>query len=130
MGLAIDRIDHIVLTVTDVEQTIRFYSDVLGMQEIRHDNDRAALAFGKQKINLHPAVNDITPRASTPTAGAIDICLISGLPIDEVVSHLQRHGVSIEAGPIERQGALGMMISVYFRDPDGNLIEIAHYDNL
>jgi catechol 2,3-dioxygenase-like lactoylglutathione lyase family enzyme len=127
MSLAIERIDHIVMTVNDIAQTVQFYCDVLGMREIRYGDNRSALAFGQQKINLHPKDSDIAPRAAKPTAGAIDICLVSELPIDRVVAALQRHDIAIETGPVERQGALGSMQSVYFRDPDGNLIEVSHY---
>ena len=129
MTLSIERIDHIVITVNDIEKTCRFYCDVLGMTETQYDDNRRALYFGRQKINLHPIPNDINPRASKPTTGAMDICLVSESSIDEVVSTLNHHGITIEQGPVERQGALGTMCSVYFRDPDGNLIEVAHYNN-
>lgn len=128
MSLSIDRIDHIVLTVTDIEQTIWFYCDVLGMEEVEFAEDRIALKFGNQKINLHPLESDISPRAGRPTAGSVDICLISQTSIDEVMAMLEKHGIDIEEGPVTRTGATGKIISVYCRDPDGNLIEISNYE--
>ena len=127
MSLSIDRIDHIVLTVKDVEQTIWFYCDVLGMKEIDFGDDRKALTFGNQKINLHPVSSDFSPVAQAPTPGSQDICLISDSPSDEVAAMLEKHGISVEEGPVRRTGTQGEMTSIYCRDPDGNLIEIANY---
>ena len=128
MSLSIDRIDHIVLTVSDIEQTIWFYCDVLGMEEIEFGENRIALKFGNQKINLHSIDSDITPGAQYPTPGSTDICLISQTSIDEVAAMLEKHGIEIEEGPVTRSGATGKIISVYCRDPDGNLIEISNYE--
>lgn len=128
MSLSIDRIDHLVLTVSDIEQTLWFYCDVLGMEEVEFAEDRIAVKFGNQKINLHPVDSDITPSADRPTAGSADICLISQTAIDEVISMLEKHGIEIEEGPVTRSGATGKIISVYCRDPDGNLIEISNYE--
>jgi len=127
MSLSIQRIDHIVLTVKDVEQTIWFYCDVLGMEEIDFGENRKALKFGKQKINLHSLSDSFSPVAQIPTPGSQDICLICDADIDEVTAMLEKHGIPIEEGPVLRTGAQGEITSVYCRDPDGNLIEIANY---
>lgn len=127
MAIAIDRIDHIVLTVFDVERTIDFYSRVLGMQALTFGQGRRALAFGRQKLNLHQAGREFEPKALKPVPGAIDLCFIAATPLGEVVSHLNECGVVIAEGPVEKTGALGPMTSVYFRDPDGNLIEVSNY---
>ena len=129
MTISLDRIDHIVLTVRDIDQTIQFYCNVLGMTEISFGDNRKALQFGNQKINLHPQPSNITPRAKQPTPGAVDICFITQSSIGSVIEKLQKHAIDIELGPVQRQGAQGNMTSVYVRDPDENLIEIAHYNN-
>jgi catechol 2,3-dioxygenase-like lactoylglutathione lyase family enzyme len=129
MTIALDRIDHIVLTVRDIDQTIEFYCNVFGMTEVTFGDNRKTLKFGKQKINLHPQPSDITPKANQPTPGAMDICFITQSPIDSIVDSLQKHDINIELGPVQRQGAQGNITSVYIRDPDDNLIEIAHYNN-
>ena len=129
MTFNINRIDHIVMTVGNVEKTTRFYTDILGMTKVSLGDNRTALAFGKQKINLHPLSNDITPKASTPSPGSLDICLITDTPITTVVDELQQQNIDVEQGPVQRQGAQGNMTSVYIRDPDGNLIEIANYND-
>lgn len=123
----IERIDHIVLTVKDLEKTCAFYSRVLGMEVVAFGENRRALTFGSQKFNLHEQGNEFEPKAKTPMPGAIDICLITGDPIEDVVAHLERASVTIERGPVERAGATGPIVSVYFRDPDGNLIEVSRY---
>ncbi len=125
--MRIDRVDHIVLTVTDIEQACEFYARVLGMKVITFGENRRALAFGRQKFNLHEQGKEFNPKAKVPTPGAIDICLITESPIEDVVDHLKGTGVKIEQGPIQRTGATGPIISVYFRDPDGNLIEVSRY---
>ncbi len=122
----ISKLDHLVLTVTDIEATCDFYSHTLGMRVISFGEGRKALKFGKQKFNLHQSGNEFEPRADKPTVGAIDLCLISDTPIDEIISQLKRQQIRIEAGPIERTGATGTLLSVYIRDPDKNLIEIAN----
>lgn len=124
----IDRLDHLVLTVRDLEATLAFYSRVMGMQPVTFGNGRRALAFGRQKINLHPADAPLKPHAARPGPGTADLCFISSTPIPEVVRQLQAAGVAIEEGPVPRTGALGPITSVYFRDPDGNLIEVSSYD--
>lgn len=125
--MQIDRIDHIVLTVADISATCEFYSRVLGMRVISFAGDRKALAFGRQKINLHAHGREFEPKASSPTPGSADICLIASTPIPEVISHLQNCGVTVIEGPVTRTGATGPITSVYFRDPGANLIEISNY---
>lgn len=126
-ALVLDRIDHFVLTVRDVEATCSFYTRVLGMEVVKFGAGRTALKFGGQKINLHPIENAITLKADAPTPGSADFCLITRTPIAAVAAHLAACGVPIVAGPSERAGALGPILSVYVRDPDLNLVEIANY---
>ena len=125
--MKIDRIDHIVLTVVDVEAACRFYSSVLGMEVVTFGNGRRALSFGRQKINLHPYRAEFEPKAKIPTPGSVDLCLVTDHSIDDVLSHLMRLGIVVEEGPVQRTGAIGPIMSVYFRDPDGNLIEVSNY---
>ncbi|HXY68618.1 MAG TPA: VOC family protein [Candidatus Bathyarchaeia archaeon] len=127
-GIRIERLDHLVLTVRDIEASTEFYSRTLGMEAVTFGAGRRALRFGRQKINLHPA--DALPGrvARHPTPGSGDLCFIAGSPIDEVIAHLRRVGVAIEEGPVTRSGALGPITSVYFRDPDENLIEVSRYE--
>jgi len=123
--MRITGIDHLVLTVADVELSLAWYSRVLGMRPVTFGRDRRAVAFGKQKLNLHEAGAELDPHAARPTPGSADLCLLSDLGLDEVQRHLERHGVPVERGPVERAGATGPITSVYVRDPDGNLIEIS-----
>jgi catechol 2,3-dioxygenase-like lactoylglutathione lyase family enzyme len=125
--LQIDRIDHIVITAFDVERTLDFYSKVMGMEPITFAGGRRGLAFGKQKINLHQSGREFEPKALKPMPGSMDLCFITETPLAEVISHLKAHGVAIAQGPVEKTGAQGPMMSVYFRDPDGNLIEVSNY---
>lgn len=125
--MIIDRIDHIVLTVHDLERTIAFYSRVLGMEPVTFAGGRRGLAFGRQKLNLHQAGREFEPKALAPAPGAIDICFISETPLAEVIARLKAEGVVVIEGPVDKTGALGPMKSVYFRDPDGNLIEVSNY---
>jgi len=125
--MQIDRIDHIVITAFDVERTIDFYSKVMGMEPITFAGGRRGLAFGRQKINLHQSGREFEPKALKPTPGSMDLCFITETPLAQVISHLKSHGVAIAQGPVEKTGALGPMMSVYFRDPDGNLIEVSNY---
>ena len=125
--MRIDRIDHIVITAFDVDRTIDFYSKVMGMEPITFAGGRRGLAFGKQKINLHQSGREYEPKALKPAPGSMDLCFITETPLAEVISHLKSHGVVIAQGPVEKTGALGPMMSVYFRDPDGNLIEVSNY---
>ena len=125
--MKVERIDHIVLTVTNIEKTCQFYSRVLGMEVVTFGADRRALRFGEQKLNLQEKGRESPTRAKTPMPGAGDICFITQTPITDVVAHLEGAGVTIEQGPIERGGATGTILSVYFRDPDENLIEVSRY---
>ncbi len=126
--MRIDRIDHIVLTVRDIERTCEFYSDVLGMKTVAFGEEgRKALWFGAQKINLHQAGNEFEPKAESPGPGSADLCFVARGPLEGVVSHLMARDVEIIHGPVKKEGALGTMKSVYFRDPDGNLIEVSSY---
>jgi catechol 2,3-dioxygenase-like lactoylglutathione lyase family enzyme len=122
-------IDHLVLTVASIERTLAFYTDVLGLRARSFGTEpvRWALHFGEQKFNLHEAGHEFEPKAAAPTVGGIDICLVTSTPLDEVVATLGAHGVPIVEGPVARTGARGEMRSVYVRDPDGNLVEIARY---
>jgi catechol 2,3-dioxygenase-like lactoylglutathione lyase family enzyme len=128
VAVRIDRLDHLVLTVADIDRTIEFYERVLGMTAVTFGAGRRALAFGKQKINLHQVGKEYEPKAQSPTPGSADLCFISAAGLDEIDAHLHQAGVSIEAGPVDRTGALGPIRSVYFRDPDGNLIEVSVYE--
>lgn len=125
--MKIDRIDHIVLTVASIEATCAFYTRALGMEAVTFGAGRKALAFGRQKFNLHEAGKEFEPKARVPMPGAIDLCLITETPMAEVVAHLQRAGVTIDEGPVTKTGATGPILSVYFRDPDGNLVEVSNY---
>jgi catechol 2,3-dioxygenase-like lactoylglutathione lyase family enzyme len=127
-GFTIDRLDHLVLTVRDIDTTCAFYQKVLGMERETFCNVRTALKFGRQKINLHAHPSLLEPRAENPEPGSADFCLVTKTPIDQVVDHLGACGVAIEDGPRPAKGALGNMHSIYFRDPDNNLVEIACYD--
>lgn len=125
--MQIERIDHLVLTVRDLEATCEFYQRVLGMQVVTFGENRKALQIGQQKLNLHQQGQEFEPKAAHPRPGAIDLCLITQTPLSDVVAHLQRCQVPIEAGIVQRTGAMGPIDSVYIRDPDGNLIEISSY---
>lgn len=126
--ITIDRIDHLVLTVRSVEASCAFYARVLGMDVVTFGAGRKALAFGAQKINLHQAGHEFEPKAAHPAPGSADICLIATTPLSEVIAHLARCEVPILEGPVRRTGATGPIRSVYFRDPDHNLIEVSTYD--
>jgi catechol 2,3-dioxygenase-like lactoylglutathione lyase family enzyme len=123
----IERLDHLVLTVADIERTCEFYTRVLGMEVVRFGEGRTALRFAQQKINLHPADNTPGLVADRPTPGSADLCFITAVPLAEVTAHLEACGVPIVAGPGPRAGAIGTIQSVYIRDPDLNLVEISNY---
>ena len=125
--IKIDRMDHVVLTVRSITETCSFYERTLGIEIVMFGDNRCALAFGDQKINLHEAGREFEPKADRPTPGSADICFISSTPMSKVLAHLQRLGVPIEQGPVQRTGALGAIQSVYIRDPDANLIEVSNY---
>jgi len=120
-------IDHLVLTVRDISRTVEFYQRVLGMEHVVFEGNFNALHFGSQKINLHPFRAEYLPHADIPAPGTGDMCLVCEGEIAEVVRELKTHGVEIEVGPVEQTGARGLMTSVYIRDPDRNLVEIACY---
>lgn len=120
-------LDHFVLTVASIEQTVAFYRDILGFEEITFGAGRKAVRGGSQKINLHQMGAEICPHAKTPTPGSGDICLVYQGSIEQIVRHLKSHRIVIEEGPVRRTGALGPIQSVYIRDPDNNLIELSVY---
>ena len=125
--MKIARLDHLVLTVRSIEETSRFYSMVLGMEVVNFGSGRRALSFGNQKINLHEAGKEFQPLAGNPTPGSADLCFISTVPLPAVIEHLRACAVPVIEGPVERTGAKGNIRSVYFRDPDENLIEVSEY---
>ena len=126
--MQIERLDHLVLIVTNIEATCAWYSRVLGMQIITFAGWRTALAFGQQKINLHQHGHEFEPKAAHPLPGSADLCFITHTPLDQVIVHLQANSVPIIAGPVQRTGAKGSLTSIYVRDPDGNLIELSNDD--
>lgn len=124
--MKIDSLDHLVLTVKNIETTCAFYAKALGMEVIIFGGGRKALSFGSQKINLHEHGNEFEPKAQQPTPGSADLCFITPVPLPDVVNHLDSYGVAIIEGPVQRTGATGPILSVYFRDPDMNLIELSN----
>ncbi len=124
--MQISQLDHLVLTVSDLDRTCAFYSEVLGMEIQTSDTNRTSLHFGTAKINLHKFGAEFAPHALTPKPGSADICLLTPTPIETVIEHLVHHQVDIIEGPVKRTGAAGTLLSVYFRDPDGNLLEVAN----
>ena len=122
----VDSLDHLVLTVADVEATCAFYRRVLGMEIVIFAGGRKALVFGRQKINLHQRGREFEPKAEHPTPGAGDLCFITSIALPEVIAHLAVEGVPVIEGPVRRTGAAGPIVSVYLRDPDGNLLEISN----
>jgi catechol 2,3-dioxygenase-like lactoylglutathione lyase family enzyme len=126
--MQIDRLDHLVLTVADVDATVDFYQRALGMTPVTFGAGRRALAFGEQKINLHQAGAEFEPKALRPTPGSADLCFVTSTDLDDVERQLREAGVEIEEGPVDRTGALGPIRSLYFRDPDLNLLEVSVYD--
>ena len=131
MPLLADRVDHIVLTVADIEATTKFYERALGFarESFRGPDGatRYALKFGRQKINLQDRETQTPTKAQRPAFGSGDFCLLAAVPLDDVIAHLKTVNVAIEAGPVQRRGAVGALRSIYFRDPDGNLVEVAEY---
>ncbi|WP_439652430.1 VOC family protein [Morganella morganii] len=122
--ITVSHLDHLVLTVADIEKTCDFYRRVLGFSVVTFRGDRKALVFGRQKINLHQAGNEFLPNADKSVPGSADLCFLTGTPVEQTLAHLAKENVVTEEGPVERTGATGPIISVYFRDPDLNLIEI------
>jgi catechol 2,3-dioxygenase-like lactoylglutathione lyase family enzyme len=127
--MKIERLDHLVLTVHNLDQTCQFYSQVLGMEVVTFGDGHKALHFGQQKLNLHVVGKELEPKAQHPTAGSTDLCLITDLPLEQVMQHLKACNVEIIEEPVKRIGAIGQLISIYLRDPDGNLIEVSNYLN-
>nr|WP_321467348.1 VOC family protein [uncultured Desulfobulbus sp.] len=123
----IEAIDHFVLTVKDIDKTCAFYIKVLGMSVTTFGAGRKALSFGEQKINLHQYGKEFEPKAKKPTPGSADLCFVTAVPVSQVIEHLRANGVEVLAGPVPRTGAVGAITSVYFQDPDGNLIEVSNY---
>ncbi|MEQ4674208.1 VOC family protein [Providencia vermicola] len=123
----INRLDHIVLTTTQLDACLDFYQRVLKMQVITFGEQRYALQFGQQKINIHQYGKEFEPKAHLPVPGALDLCFISDIPLADVQAHIQQHGVEIIEGPVKRTGAMGPILSIYLRDVDLNLIEISEY---
>ena len=124
--MRVQRIDHIVLTVADLETTIAFYERALGMEAVSFGEGRRGLAFGDQKLNLHQAGREFEPKARRPTPGAIDLCFTTDVPLEDVAAHLRRESIEIEHGPVDKVGARRALRSLYLRDPDGNLVEISN----
>jgi len=124
--MKVGKIDHVVLTVADVERSIEWYHRALGMEPVTFGKGRRALAFGEQKLNLHRAGREFEPKAAHPTPGSCDLCFVTAVPLDMVIAHLRGVGVAIEAGPVSKVGAQRSLRSVYVRDPDGNLVEISN----
>jgi catechol 2,3-dioxygenase-like lactoylglutathione lyase family enzyme len=125
--MKINKIDHLVLTVNDIEASCVFYTTVLGMEEISFGQGRKAVAFGDQKINFHQVGKELEPKALQPTPGSGDLCFTTNESVAQIITHLQTYSVEIIEGPVKRSGAAGSITSVYIRDPDHNLIEVATY---
>ena len=125
--MKIDSIDHVVFTVKDINATCDFYTKVLGMEVVTFGEGRKSLAFGRQKINLQQFGRESNLIAEKPTPGSVDVCFVASVPVSEVTAHLNSCGVRLVGGPVKRDGARGSMMSVYFRDPDLNLVEVSNY---
>ncbi|MEM8688245.1 MAG: VOC family protein [Pseudomonadota bacterium] len=121
-------LDHFVLTVASIEDTVAFYQDVLGMRPVTFQSGRFALEYGAKKINLHKAGEEFQPHAERPQPGSADLCFVVE-DVARALSHVQAKGIEVFEGPVSRTGATGPITSIYFRDPDGNLIELAEYDH-
>jgi catechol 2,3-dioxygenase-like lactoylglutathione lyase family enzyme len=126
--MKIDSIDHVVFTVKDIDTTCEFYAKALGMEVVSFSENRKALSFGSQKINLQQLGRESTLIADKPTSGSADVCFVTSVPVSDVIAHLKSCGVNLIAGPVQRNGARGQMMSIYFRDPDMNLIEVSNYN--
>jgi len=120
-------LDHLVITVQDIPQAIKFYVEILGMTEVTFGDNRKALSYGQQKINLHKFGEEFEPKAAAPLPGSADLCFIIDGELEEFIEHLNDNNIEILQGPISRTGALGALNSVYVRDPDQNLIELSSY---
>jgi catechol 2,3-dioxygenase-like lactoylglutathione lyase family enzyme len=127
--ITLKKLDHLVLTVVDIGRTCAFYHDILGCEIVTFGAGRKALTFGEQKFNLHEAGKEFEPKARTPLPGSADLCLITEDPINRVELELRKAGIEIEQGPVSRTGAAGPILSLYVRDPDGNLLELSNYSD-
>lgn len=127
--MQIKRLDHLVLTVKDIQASCDFYANVLGMQVSTFADNRTALHFGQMKINLHQQGHEFEPKAKHPTPGSADLCFIVEQTLDEVMAVLHQHNIPLELEPTSRTGACGKITSIYIRDPDNNLIELSNYPN-
>jgi catechol 2,3-dioxygenase-like lactoylglutathione lyase family enzyme len=125
MAFVLEQLDHLVLTVANIDATVDFYTEALGMDVVTFDG-RKALTFGIQRINLHQRGHEFNPKAAHPTPGSADLCFITTTPLEAVVEYLTDQKIHIEEGPVERNGAIGKLKSIYLRDPDRNLIEISN----
>lgn len=125
--ITINRLDHLVLTVKDMDKTVDFYTKVLGMEKEIFKGDRIALKYGQQKINLHLLGNEFEPKAQNVKEGSADLCFIIDTPLLEAKKHIEELGIKIIEGIVPRTGALGVIQSLYIRDPDFNLIELSNY---
>ncbi|MHB1675676.1 MAG: VOC family protein [Acidobacteriaceae bacterium] len=125
MAFVLEHLDHVVLTVANIDATVDFYTEVLGMDLIKVDG-RKALAFGIQRLNLHQRGHEFEPKAAHPTPGSADLCFLTTTSLDTVMEYLKEQKVHIESGPVERDGAIGKLRSIYLRDPDRNLVEISN----
>lgn len=125
MAFVLEHLDHLVLTVANVDATVDFYTEVLGMDLVTFEGHKG-LAFGLQRIDLHHRGHEIQPGAAHPMPGSADLCFLTPAPLDEVLEYLTSQRVHVEQGPVERTGALGRLRSIYVRDPDRNLIEISN----
>jgi catechol 2,3-dioxygenase-like lactoylglutathione lyase family enzyme len=121
-------IDHFVLTVEDIDASCEFYCRVVGAERVNFGDGRVALQIGNQKINLHRRGSEFAPHAARPVPGSADFCFVAAAPIEPIAEHLRRAGIEIILGPTAKTGAVGPITSIYFRDPDGNLVEIGSYD--
>ncbi len=127
--MEVSHLDHLVLTVRDIEKTVQFYQVALGMKSVSFGEGRVALVYGNQKINLHQLGNEFEPKAGHVQAGSADLCFILKTPINDAKEHLIHLGIEVIEGPVNRTGATGSIVSLYFRDPDQNLIEVSNYKN-
>ena len=130
--MKLEKIDHVVITVKDLNKTIDFYTNILGMKlekfssSLKNNQIRYAVSFGSQKINIHEEKKPLKPNALNPSSGSMDICFISQNKINDWMHHLEKKGINIEIGPEQKTGTLGPILSIYIRDPDFNLIEISN----
>ncbi len=127
LSVELDRLDHFALIVRDVEQTCAFYEKVLGMARESFGEGRVALRFDRNRININPNPNDLLRKAAVPIPGSAEFCVVAASPLSDIVAHLRACGVDLEHGPAESDGAEGLVRSIWFRDPDGNLVEVASY---